>query len=217
MTPALLLLLKPLTDYHISGFGPWWGHCKLALVTIVVGNSLLVSVSRPEVSLSLFKRLQNDFRVGWEIHSRPHEQVCLQGNGIQCAQGRLANLSGARVQGEEKALSSKRRLSVQHLGAYRPWTQVRFFLSTPCLLHVTPQCSQPFYYLLYNIHVNMVESHGRHQTIVSCFSDHTWAQACKCSVDLKMLLVLLWKLSIKTASCRSPFFNFFCSAPSASV
>lgn len=47
------------------------------------------------------------------------------------------------------------------------------FLSTPCLLHVTPQCSQPFYYSLYNIHVNMVESHGRHQTIVSHFSDHT--------------------------------------------
>lgn len=47
------------------------------------------------------------------------------------------------------------------------------FLSTPCLLHVTPQCSQPFYYSLYNIHVNMVESHGRHQTIVSRFSDHT--------------------------------------------
>lgn len=127
MTPALLLLLKPVTDCHISGFGPWWGHCKLALATIVVGNSLLVSVSRPEVSLSLFKSLQNDFRVEWEIHSRPHEQVCLQGNGIQCAQGRLACLSGARVQGEEKALSSKRRLSGQHLGAYRPWSQVRSF------------------------------------------------------------------------------------------
>lgn len=70
----------------------------------------------------------NDYRLGWEVHSGPHEQICLQGNGIWSAQGRLEDLSCTWVQGEEKALSSKRRLTVQHLGSHWPWNQVRLTL-----------------------------------------------------------------------------------------
>lgn len=73
---------------------------------------------------------ENDWGVGWKMHSRPHEQVCLQGDGVWRPRGRLAHLPCTRIQGEEEALPIRRRLHLRGFEASRPWNQVRllFFL-----------------------------------------------------------------------------------------
>lgn len=64
-------------------------------------------------------------RMGRQIHRGVDEPVRLPRGRTRGARGGLEDLPGTRVQGEEEALPSQRRVSVQCFGACWPRDQVR--------------------------------------------------------------------------------------------
>lgn len=88
------------------------------------GDSTTIDSNNPSIASHL---AENDWGVGWKMHSRPHEQVCLEGDGVWRPRGGLAYLPCTRIQGEEEAFSIRRCLNLWSFQTSRPWNQVRLF------------------------------------------------------------------------------------------
>lgn len=95
------------------------------------GDSTTIHSKNPSIASHL---AENDWGVGWKMHSWPHEQVCLEGNGVWRPRGGLAYLPCTRIQGEEEAFSIRRCLTLPSFETYWPRNQVRFWF----LLHTIP-------------------------------------------------------------------------------